>query len=207
MKAAIFDMDGTLMDTWPAIYGCINEVLASMGAEPYEAAVLKPLVGTFIGDIYKNRGVDPDEARKIHKALYLSKYASASNPYPGSVETLARLKSRGLKNAVITMRIGEVARKILGDYGYGVNLDIVLGEDEVARGKPDPEHVMAACRAMEVAPEDAVMVGDTEFDMLAGMRAGCRSIGVSWGYGQPDKAGVVKIVDSFDELEREILRE
>ena len=207
MKAAIFDMDGTLMDTFPAILGCINEVLTEMGARPFEPEELRPLVGTFIGDIYAGKGVDPVKARARHREIYLAKYTKASVAYSGAVRALASLKARGIKTAVVTMRIGQIARSVLTGYGMMEHLDAVLGEDEVAKAKPDPEHIRAALRLLGVEPADACMVGDTEYDMMAAQRAGCRPIGVSWGYGKPENAGRVTVVSSFEELEREITKE
>ena len=138
MKAAIFDMDGTLLDTFPSILGCINEVLAEMGAVLFRPEELKPLVGTFIGDIYSRKGVDPVKARQRHRELYMLQYLGSSKAYPGALETLANLRSRGVKTAVVTMRVGEIARTVLGQYGFMNYLDAVLGEDEVARAKPEP---------------------------------------------------------------------
>ncbi|MDO9536829.1 MAG: HAD family hydrolase [Thermoplasmata archaeon] len=204
MKAAIFDMDGTLLDTFPSILGCINEVLTEMGAVPFKPEELRPLVGTFIGDIYGGKGVDPDKARLRHRELYMSQYIDTSKAYPGALETLANLRLHKVKTAVVTMRVGHIARAVLEQYGFMNNLDIVLGEDEVARAKPDPEHILAALRKLNVDSVDAFMIGDSEYDMLAGLRAGCRPIGVSWGYGKPANAGKVTIVGTFKELENEI---
>ena len=206
MNAAIFDMDGTLLDTFPAIYGCINDVLTSLDAAPFTKEELTPLVGTFIGDIYNSKSVDVPEARRRHRELYLAKYAGTSVPYPGAVECLASLRSKGVKTAVVTMRIGEIARAVLDSYGMRTQVDAVLGEDEVKKAKPDPEHLWAACRALGVEPSEACMVGDTEFDMIAGLKAGCKPIGVSWGYGKPRNAGNVIVVDDFIKLENEIMK-
>jgi phosphoglycolate phosphatase len=204
MRAAIFDMDGTLIDTFPAILGCINDVLGEMGARPFEPSELRPLVGTFIGDIYASRGVDPKEARARHRVIYLERYSGASSPYPGAVAALESLKKGGVGTAVVTMRIGEIARSVLDKYGFLQHLDVVKGEDEVRAAKPDPEHIWAALRELGAEPSEAFMVGDTEYDMVAGLRAGCRPIGVSWGYGRPSNAGDVRVVDGFEELLAEI---
>jgi HAD superfamily hydrolase (TIGR01549 family) len=206
MMAAVFDMDGTLMDTFPAILGCINDVLAEMGAEPFSPEELRPLVGTFIGDIYRSKGVDPAKARARHRVVYLERYTRASVAYPGAVDALADLKRRGVKTAVVTMRIGEIARSVLAQYGFMGHLDVVLGEDEVARAKPDPEHILAALRKLGVEPSEACMVGDTEYDMMAAQAAGCLPIGVSWGYGKPRNAGNVRVVDTSEELVKTIMK-
>lgn len=200
MKAAVFDMDGTLLDTFPAILGCINEVLGEMGAVPFAPAKLKPLVGTFIGDIYAGKGVDPAKARARHRELYLEKYSGMSRPYPGAPEALESLRLGGIRTAVVTMRVGEIAREVLRHHGLMGCLDLVVGEDEVARAKPDPEHVLAALRKLGVAPADACMVGDTEHDMRAAIGAGCMPIGVSWGYGHPGNAGEVTVAHDLAEL-------
>jgi len=105
------------------------------------------------------------------------------------------------------MRVGGIARSVLDRYGFMEHLDLVLGEDEVARAKPDPEHILAALRKLGVEPKDACMVGDTEYDMLAGIRAGCMPIGVSWGYGAPSNAGRVAVVGTFSELKTMILND
>jgi len=133
--------------------------------------------------------------------IYLERYTRASVVYPGALDTLASLKRQGMKTAVVTMRIGEVARRVLTEYGLMQHLDVVLGEDEVKRGKPDPEHIWAALRKLDVEPADACMVGDTEYDIRAALAAGCKPIGVSWGYGQPANGGKAQVVSSFRELE------
>jgi len=149
--------------------------------------------------------VDPDKARARHRVLYMTRYIGASVAYPGAVAALAALQLRGIKTAVVTMRVGDIARNVLKHYGFMEHLDLVLGEDEVARAKPDPEHILAAMRKLGVGPDDACMVGDTEYDMMAGIGAGCMPIGVSWGYGKPSNAGKVTIVQTFKELEKIIL--
>jgi len=206
MKAAVFDMDGTLVDTWPSIYRCINQVVVEFGREPFAEAELKPLVGTLIQDIFRRKGVDPAKGRPRYREIYLASYHQDSRAYPGSIEMLRSLKANGVRTAVITMRLGGMARTILDDFGQGRYLDVVLGEDEVTKPKPNPEHVWEALKRVGVEPKDAAMVGDTEFDMLAGMNAGCRPIGVSWGYGKPGNAGRIEIVDDFAQLENAILR-
>jgi 2-phosphoglycolate phosphatase len=208
MKGVVFDLDGTLLDSMPTIKRCLNAILVKYGSAPLNDAELRPQIGRKFRDILSERITNVEPAFKDYRELQLATFQQDTKAYPGAHRMLKRLSARDVQMAIVTMRIGRVARTIVGAYDLTPPVKAVLGDDEVEKPKPFPEAIWGACKALGTKPEDTIVVGDTRFDILAGKAAGCRAIGVTWGYGRSEEmreAGADLLVDDFDELEQAIL--
>ncbi len=104
---------------------------------------------------------------------------------PGAHALLESLPALDLRAAIVTSNGASVVRAILRRLALAQGIDVVIGRSEVARLKPDPEGVVAACRLLSVAPEAAVYIGDSEADMGAARDAGVRAWAVTTGHGSP----------------------
>jgi phosphoglycolate phosphatase len=192
MTAVVFDLDGTLVDSTPDIATALNRVLARGDLAPLPEDVVRELTG-YGGDelvrrAFAARGVtlDDDEIA-AETRRYLDTYAEhpveRTVVFADAEAALAELNRRGVALGVCTNKDTALARTVLRALGLDSFLGVVLGADAVARRKPDPEHLLAALRALGTAPADALYVGDKAIDADTARAAGVRCALVAWGDG------------------------
>ena len=199
LRAVLFDMDGTLVDTLPDIAAAVNGALGEFGLH----ALDEPHVATLIGNgprILSRRALDAQEALNIEQreqlvepllAGYARRYATQlgtlGRVFPGTLECLRELSARGLKLGVVTNALQHLGEAVLARFGIAPFLQVVIGGDRVVRHKPHPEPLWQACTALDVSPHETVMVGDSVNDVAAARAAGCAIVCVPHGYdqGQP----------------------
>ena len=131
----------------------------------------------------------PDETEARFPAAldrYQAHYAEVNGRhtrlYPGVEPGLAALEQAGVKLACVTNKPHRFAVALLEQYGLARYFSVILGGDSVPRKKPDPLPMLTACDAMGVAPSEAVAIGDSENDALAGRAAGMATLTVPYGY-------------------------
>lgn len=214
LRAVLFDMDGTLVDTLPDIAAAINEALAELRLQPLPAE----RIGVFIGKGPRSLALRVlDEQPSLDAAARLAlidtliagyvkhyepRIGTAARAYPGVADALASLRRQGLKLAVVTNAMQHLAERVLARFDLDSQFTLVLGGDRVARGKPDAAPLLEACRVLGVSPAEALMVGDSENDVLAARAAGCPVVAVPYGYnaGQPASSLGCDIVENFAAL-------
>ncbi len=178
----IFDLDGTIMDTWDEIVYVFERVFGRRGI-PLDMGDLRMAVGFPLNEViarlvgYQDEGLVEEIRRE-----FLSMKSRRIRLFEGMDEVL-RLPA---KKAVFTSkgRVGTLRDlKYLGIEGY---FDMVITADDVRKTKPDPEGIFAILSAIGEDHEDAFMIGDTEMDILAARNAGIKSIAVTWGNRDED---------------------
>ncbi|MEO8012213.1 MAG: HAD-IA family hydrolase [Dokdonella sp.] len=115
---------------------------------------------------------------------YMAKIGDRSEAFPGARECLSRLRDEGFRLGVVTNALQKVATSLLARFELLDLLDIVVGGDQVAHNKPHPEHVLAACRALDVRAPRTLFVGDSNNDVLAARAAQVDIVGVPHGYNE-----------------------
>ncbi|WP_206951029.1 phosphoglycolate phosphatase [Trinickia acidisoli] len=192
LKAAVIDLDGTMVDTADDFTASLNGMLAELGTRPVTREEVIGYVGK--GSEHLIRSVlsarfcaDETEARFTDAlARYQAHYAQINGRhtrlYPDVEPGLAALAEAGVKLACVTNKPHRFAVALLEQYGLARYFSVILGGDSVARKKPDPQPMHVACDAMGVAPGDAVAIGDSENDALAGRAAGMATLTVPYGY-------------------------
>lgn len=210
LRLAVFDVDGTLVDSQGHILGAMAAAFAAVGAAlPSRDAVLG-VVGLSLPVAVAALVPDapPDRQSRLVEA-YKDQFAdlrrrSATPVFPGASDLLARLAARD--DLVLGIATGKSRRGLMhlldetGWRGHFVTLQVA--DDHPS--KPHPAMVAAALAETGVAPGDAVMIGDTEFDIAMGRAAGVATIGVGWGYharDRLDRAGAGRIVADFAALD------
>jgi phosphoglycolate phosphatase len=203
MRLAVFDLDGTLVDSVDDIAAAVNHGLARAGLPPRS----RDEVRRFIGDgarVLMERAVGPhrdriDEVIAGWREHYGAHLLDQTRPYPGVVEVLAAARCT---LAIQTNKPGDMARRILGGLGLLSRFAVVLGGGE-APAKPDPAGVRDILARVGARPEEAVFVGDSPVDVATARNAGLVFVGVTWGLVPREelaRAGAVHLVDQAAEL-------
>ena len=215
-KLAIFDVDGTLVDSREILQTAAEAAFADLGmiAPPYEA--LRQIVGLSLREglwqLAPELDADQIEAllahyRRSFQALH--KDPTFIEPlYEGAAALLDRLKRQGWKIAMATGKSRRGVETIMAMHGWADLFDTTHCADD-GPGKPDPAMVEAALQAMGVAPRQAVMIGDTAHDVRMARAAGVRVLGVTWGFHTRDEieaSGADEVLDTFAELDEALDR-
>lgn len=209
----IFDVDGTLVDSQAAILAAMDEAFLRAGRPAPGRAEALGVVGLSLvegmavlvpGAAAGEHAVLAQHYREAFMALRERTGGEAATPlYPGARDAVARLDGARWLLSIATGKARRGLEHFLTAHDLKRHFIGTQTADD-APSKPHPQMVLNCLAATGVDPRDAVMVGDTEFDMAMGRAAGCRTIGVSWGYHPVDRVragGAERIVDSFEELE------
>lgn len=182
-KAVLFDVDGTLIDSWDFIFGAVKHALQKHGHDISEEVLVSAMGGRPLLDYYKFLlpKADWEEIAKSHSDYQQDKF-DLGKPFPGVAKILKKLKSQGLLIAAISNRTRISLKTTLDRAEFSRFFDIVVSADDVKNPKPHPEHVQAALAFLKVEPDHSFMVGDTDHDILAGKNAGVKTIGVTYGF-------------------------
>jgi phosphoglycolate phosphatase len=212
IRAVLFDLDGTLLDTAPDLAAAANAMLAELGLPPRDPAVIATYIGKGIPKLVErtlagalDAAPDPTalaRALPTYERHYAAESGRRSVPFPGVVEGLRALHGAGLPLACITNKAERFTLDLLRWTGLHGYFAAVVSGDTVARKKPDPEPVLTACARLGVRPGEALMIGDSANDVQAARAAGCPVWCVPYGYneGRPvDSLDCDRIVASLAE--------
>ena len=188
IRAALFDLDGTLVDSLEDLTDAVNHMLASFGRPSLTTASVRRLVGKGAHNLVR-RTLETESEEAITRGIELFvAYNSAhvtdkSTLYPGVREALRLLAENGIRLAVISNKHEALCRLIMEALGIARLFEIICGGDTFPEMKPSPLPLLRALERLGVAAREAVMVGDSINDIQAGQQAGITTIGCAWGYG------------------------
>ncbi|WP_394613563.1 HAD family hydrolase [Lentzea sp. JNUCC 0626] len=207
-RCAIFDLDGTLVDTPRGIVTTFAAVFAQLDLPTVDSGAIRGTIGLPLPAAFaKVLGTAEDEpvvAQCVE--LYQATFRRIVLPmatqlvFAGVYDGLKSLREEGFLLAVATSKFIVNAEALLTAAGLREEFAVVVGADQVAKPKPDPESGFVVLRELGVAPANAVMVGDTTHDVLMAHGAGMASIAVSYGVHSVDQllgANPTWLVDSF----------
>ena len=210
LKLAVFDCDGTLVDSVHSIVAAMHEACEKMAVEKPEPAAIRRMIGLPLIDVVTALVPGDDEA--FHWQLR-NHYADAfqrmraegvlQEPlYPDAKASIETLNEDGWLLGVATGKSRRGLDATLARHGLSHHF-ITLQTADRAQGKPHPEMLHSAMADAGVEAHATIMIGDTTFDMEMARNAGVRGVGVSWGYHDPDdllSAGGTCVVDDFPAL-------
>ena len=214
-KLAIFDLDGTVLDTLDDLADSVNAVLSENGYPIHS----REAICSFVGNGMKNlidralpKGTATEEAARIlteFKAYYALHCADKTAPYAGICAMLAALRAAGVKTAVLSNKADYATQALCKRYFDGL-FDVVAGEreNEGIPKKPAPDAVFAIMQQCGVTHAQAVYIGDSDVDVKTAANAGVDAILVSWGFRTAAflcESGARVIVDTPEELQAKIL--
>ena len=188
IAVALFDLDGTLVDSLDDLTDAVNHMLAGFGRQQLEPAQVRQLVGKGARNLVQ-RALATDSPGEIDQGLSAFTefnalhIADKSRLYPGARELLQQLAAGGIRMAVISNKQEALSRLILKTLEIDGFFDIIAGGDTFVEMKPAPLPLLEVIEQFDCSPAEAVMVGDSINDIQAGNRAGITTIGCRWGYG------------------------
>ncbi|MBO4558160.1 MAG: HAD family hydrolase [Bacteroidales bacterium] len=206
MKLIIFDFDGTLGDTRANIVLTMQRTLRQMGypvasEEAIAATIGLPLETGFEVLIPGISTEDTLRCAATYREIFeVYREQLKPQPFPHVKETLALLKQQGYTMTVASSRMSVSLNAFIRDMGLADCISYVLGADNVAKAKPDPEPVLQTLRDLNTAAAETMVVGDMPVDILMGRNAGCATCGVTWGNSDREAlraAGADFIIDDF----------
>ena len=204
-KIILFDLDGTLTDSGEGITKCVKLALDHFHIPVESLDSLRYFVGPPLRDSFVKAGV-PEEQVEEAIAVYRSRYTNVglfeNVPYPGIRELLEKLTAQGRRLFVATSKPEEMAVRVLQKFDLFRYFQRVCGAT-MDKSRDSKSAVIAYLLESAGKGENAIMVGDTAFDVIGAAEHGIGRIGVSWGYGNVEEmrsAGAVAIANTTEEL-------
>lgn len=189
IKACIFDLDGTLLNTLDTIAYFGNTALKNFGIEEIPTEEYKTLVGNgsrvLIERMLEFRGVELERTQEIHewyKEKYDNDFLYLTTVYDGIISMLEDLKDMGIKTAILSNKDDSTTKKVAEVMLPGDLIDICLGARKGKALKPDPESVLEIVEELGVSRSESLYIGDTATDIETAKNAGISSVGVLWGF-------------------------
>ena len=188
LRALLFDLDGTLIDTAPDIALALQRTLRWLGRPGVDMALVRGWIGDGARALLdKALGEASTDAQWEHFAYeYGAACGEASGLYPGVATMLERLGAAGVKLAVVTNKETRFAHRLLVKHGISAHFDVLVAGDSLPVKKPHPAGVHHALEALQVEPADAALVGDSVIDLRTARAAGVQAWLVTHGYGAAD---------------------
>ena len=220
-KLAIFDMDGTILNTIDDLADSCNVICEKYGYPLHSVEEIKYMVGNGIPKLMRRALPKDIEEEQFQKVLaeYIEYYeehcAIKTAPYKGIVECIRSLRAAGVKVAVNTNKVQAAAEELCQRYFPGL-FDVISGSRPGIPPKPDPTGLYEILKEVEMSKEEACrpgvacFIGDSDVDLKTGVDSGLDFIGVDWGFRGRDfllEHGARHVVDDTEELKKLILKD
>lgn len=216
IKAVLFDMDGTLVNTLQDLADAVNYTFKQYGIGPREVKNFKTYAGSGTRTMLERALMgekppcDIDELLKVYSAYYKEHFHDKTRPYKGITETVETLHSMGLKLGVVTNKIQYMSEQLAEIFFPGKFLSI-QGQRDPYPVKPDPALPNMAAADLGVEPKECLFVGDSDVDIVTAHNFGAVAIGALWGFRSreelaarnaehliEDPAEIIKIVREYN---------
>jgi phosphoglycolate phosphatase len=214
IRAVLFDLDGTILDTAADLAAAANAMLAEIGRGRLPESQIRDYIGKGVQNLVMRSleatGAADDEAVRalaVFERHYLAGIADKSRPYPGVVEGLEALERAGIAMGCVTNKAARFTEPLLERTGLMRFLGAVVSGDTVANKKPHPEPMLHAAAKLGVAPGEALVVGDSLNDVQSARAAGCPVVVVPYGYREGlaiEALGADAVVASVEEVAKSI---
>lgn len=213
IRAVVFDLDGTLLNTLDDLAAAVNVALDAHGMPRRTCTEVRGFIGNGVTKLIERAvpaGTDAAAQQAVFdtfRAYYAEHSLDATAPYDGILPTLARLRDAGIAMAVVSNKLEE-ATEALRRHFFADCISIAVGDAPERPRKPAPDGTLTALARLGVTPDEAIFVGDSDVDVLTATNAGLPCLGVTWGYRGADilrKAGATQLIDTPAQLADYIL--
>ena len=212
-EMVLIDVDGTLVDSVPDLTYCVDEMMKQLDMPTHGEAKVRNWVGNGVERLVRRALIgqlegEPDEALfeqayPVFIKLYSENTSKRSCLYPGVKQGLEYLKEEGYQLGCVTNKAAQFTEPLLRDLGVNEYFSIVISGDTLEKKKPDPMPLLHAAKHFNVAPEQALMIGDSISDVKAARAAGFRIACMTYGYNHGvdiREASPDAVMDSMAEL-------
>ena len=193
IRAVLFDLDGTLIDTLPDLHAAACAMLNDLGRPPLPLESIRAYVGRGIPNLIKrvlanslhvaeDPNPPPPEAVASYRRHYAHENGRNAKVYPGVLEGLASLRAQGVPLGVVTNKADTFIQPLLEQTGLSGYFEVLVGGDRLPKVKPDPMPLVWACGRLGVSPAETLFIGDSINDALAARAAGCPVFLLPYGY-------------------------
>ena len=208
-KVIIFDFDGTLCDTRSNIITAFRATMEHLGLEMRDEETCGATIGLTLRDGFKSMYPEFDDAKidycvETYRQIFAERRKELMpDLFPSVKETLEALRKRGYRMTIATSRLTDSLMLFMRHHGIDHYFEYAVGSDSVTHHKPHPEPALKTLAALNIAPSEAIMVGDMPVDIAMAHNAGIRAIGVDYGNATREELEAAEadwIVDSITKI-------
>lgn len=208
LKAVIFDLDGTLLNTLADLHASVNYALSAFGFPQRSLNEVRGFIGNGVKKLMQ-RATPENTDEKTNEAClsafrehYLVHMRDSTAPYPNVIKLIEQLRENGVKIAVVSNKLHQAVFELCEDF-FPALIDSAIGVETESERKPCPVNVFKAMERLGVTAEECYYVGDSEVDVQTAHNAGLKCIGVTWGFRDEKelrRADAEVVVNDCDEL-------
>lgn len=208
IKAIIFDLDGTLLNTLDDLCASVNHALSKFQLPVRSRKEVRSYLGNGIRRLVEQSMPEGSDARLTEKVFsefrehYILHSMDTTRPYEGIIQMLQLCKMSGLKSAIVSNKLNPAVQDLHNCFFHDC-IDVAIGESPDLKRKPAPDMVMKAINSLGCQLDEVIYVGDSEVDIATARNTGLPCIAVSWGFRDKDflkEQGAKIIIDKPDQL-------
>lgn len=207
VKAIVFDLDGTLLDTLDDLWLSVNYTMDKFGFPHRDRREVRGFLGSGVRvlvekSLPEDKKDMTDECLSVFKAYYDVHKDDNTRPYDGVIDMLKAVRAAGLKSAIVSNKY-DAAVQQLKNVTFNGLVDFAVGEGNGINTKPAPDGVLLALKNLGVSKDEAVYVGDSEVDLKTAENSGLKCVAVTWGFRDRDfliECGAKNVIDATCEL-------
>lgn len=207
VKAIVFDLDGTLLDTLDDLWLSVNCTMDKFGFPHRDRREVRGFLGNGVRvlvekSLPEDKKDMTDECLSVFKAYYDVHKDDNTRPYDGVIDMLKAVRAAGLKSAIVSNKY-DAAVQQLKNVTFNGLVDFAVGEGNGIKTKPAPDGVLLALKNLGVSKDEAVYVGDSEVDLKTAENSGLNCVAVTWGFRDRDfliECGAKNVIDATCEL-------
>ena len=209
-QAVLFDLDGTFADTAPDLAAALNQVLQEQGKPALPFEHIRPVVShggialIKLGFDIPQENLEFEVLRQRLLAIYKNNISQLTQLFEGMDELVTELENSDIAWGIVTNKPSWLTNPLMAQLGYSQRARTIVSGDTTSERKPHPEPLFHACREINCPPDQCLYVGDAERDIIAGKRAGMKTLGALFGYIEADDDPRTWGVDALIEHPREI---